>query len=387
MSARRWSFVARRRHRRARLPGAGGGPESARARLRLHWVGTRRGLEARVVPAADIPLHCLPMRGLRGKGPCSSCSRCAAGPVLAAVPVAAAAPPAGAGGGHGRLCLRARRRSPPGCCAAPAAAGAERRGRQRQPRPGALCRCYCHRAFPACFAGIRHGALPRQSGARRSAGGRPASGPGSGTASVRCRCWCSAAASAPGPSMRPCRRCRRPRRRAALAHQCGRRTWMRPAAYAAQRLAGVGAVSSPLSRTWPEAYAWADLVICRAGALTVAELAVTGRPSILVPLPHAIDDHQTANARFLADAGRPRLLPQARLDPATWRRAAGSLDDRRCAGGDGTRRRWPGAARATQDIADCCRGAAVMSAPGTRRAPPRCAGCATSTWSASAAAA
>ncbi|MEM6484331.1 MAG: undecaprenyldiphospho-muramoylpentapeptide beta-N-acetylglucosaminyltransferase [Pseudomonadota bacterium] len=61
------------------------------------------------------------------------------------------------------------------------------------------------------------------------------------------------------------------------------------------------------------AYAWADLVLCRAGALTVAELAVCGRPSILVPLPHAIDDHQTANARYLERAGAARLLPQNRL--------------------------------------------------------------------------
>ena len=61
------------------------------------------------------------------------------------------------------------------------------------------------------------------------------------------------------------------------------------------------------------AYAWADLVICRAGALTVAELAVCGRPALLVPLPHAIDDHQTRNARFLADAGAAVLLAQAQF--------------------------------------------------------------------------
>ena len=58
------------------------------------------------------------------------------------------------------------------------------------------------------------------------------------------------------------------------------------------------------------AYAWADLVICRAGALTVAELAAAGVASILVPFPHAVDDHQTFNARFLARAGGAVLLPQ-----------------------------------------------------------------------------
>jgi UDP-N-acetylglucosamine--N-acetylmuramyl-(pentapeptide) pyrophosphoryl-undecaprenol N-acetylglucosamine transferase len=58
------------------------------------------------------------------------------------------------------------------------------------------------------------------------------------------------------------------------------------------------------------AYAWADLVLCRAGALTVSELAIMGCPSILVPLPHAIDDHQTANARSLSDRGAAMLLRQ-----------------------------------------------------------------------------
>ena len=61
------------------------------------------------------------------------------------------------------------------------------------------------------------------------------------------------------------------------------------------------------------AYAWADVVICRSGALTVAELAVVGVASILVPYPHATDDHQTGNARFLSDAGAAILMPQETL--------------------------------------------------------------------------
>lgn len=63
-----------------------------------------------------------------------------------------------------------------------------------------------------------------------------------------------------------------------------------------------------------EAYAWADLVICRAGALTVSELAAAGVASLLVPFPHAVDDHQSANARYLADVGAALLLPQFELD-------------------------------------------------------------------------
>ena len=60
------------------------------------------------------------------------------------------------------------------------------------------------------------------------------------------------------------------------------------------------------------AYAWADLVICRAGALTLGELALAGRPALLVPYPFAVDDHQTANGLFLVRAGAAILLPQVR---------------------------------------------------------------------------
>ena len=63
------------------------------------------------------------------------------------------------------------------------------------------------------------------------------------------------------------------------------------------------------------AYEWADLVICRSGALTVAELAAAGVASVLVPFPHAVNDHQTANARFLVNVGGAFLLPQADLTP------------------------------------------------------------------------
>ena len=58
-------------------------------------------------------------------------------------------------------------------------------------------------------------------------------------------------------------------------------------------------------------YAEADLVICRAGAVTIAELSAGGMASILVPFPHAVDDHQTANARFLAGHGAAVLRGDA----------------------------------------------------------------------------
>ena len=62
-------------------------------------------------------------------------------------------------------------------------------------------------------------------------------------------------------------------------------------------------------------YASADLIICRAGASTIAELAAAGVASVLVPFPHAVDDHQTHNARFLAERGAALLVAQAELTP------------------------------------------------------------------------
>ena len=63
------------------------------------------------------------------------------------------------------------------------------------------------------------------------------------------------------------------------------------------------------------AYGNADFIICRAGALTVSEVAAVGLPAVFVPLPHAVDDHQTANARYLSDVGAALLCPQATLTP------------------------------------------------------------------------
>ena len=74
------------------------------------------------------------------------------------------------------------------------------------------------------------------------------------------------------------------------------------------------------------AYAAADLVICRAGAVTIAELSAGGMASILVPFPHAVDDHQTANARFLADRGAAILLPQRELTAERLAALIRSLD-------------------------------------------------------------
>jgi UDP-N-acetylglucosamine--N-acetylmuramyl-(pentapeptide) pyrophosphoryl-undecaprenol N-acetylglucosamine transferase len=73
-------------------------------------------------------------------------------------------------------------------------------------------------------------------------------------------------------------------------------------------------------------YAEADLVICRAGAVTIAELSAGGMASILVPFPHAVDDHQTANARFLSERGAAVLIQQRDLSPEKLAALIRSMD-------------------------------------------------------------
>jgi len=99
-----------------------------------------------------------------------------------------------------------------------------------------------------------------------------------------------------------------------IRHQAGERTL--ETAREAYRSAGVEADVVPFIRDMAEAYAWADLVVCRSGALTVSELAAAGVPSVLVPYPFAVDDHQVGNARYLADAGAARLIIQRDLTAA-----------------------------------------------------------------------
>lgn len=87
---------------------------------------------------------------------------------------------------------------------------------------------------------------------------------------------------------------------------------------AAYQSAGVlaGAKVEPFIEAMDKAYDWADIVLCRSGALTIAELAAAGVGSILVPFPFAVDDHQTHNGRFLESLGAARLISQKALDPS-----------------------------------------------------------------------
>ncbi|MGQ0443453.1 MAG: UDP-N-acetylglucosamine--N-acetylmuramyl-(pentapeptide) pyrophosphoryl-undecaprenol N-acetylglucosamine transferase, partial [Methylophilaceae bacterium] len=80
--------------------------------------------------------------------------------------------------------------------------------------------------------------------------------------------------------------------------------------------AGVEVNTKAYIQDMAEMYAWADVVICRSGALTIAELACVGVASVLVPFPHAVDDHQTFNARYLSDNGAALLIQQTEFNVA-----------------------------------------------------------------------
>jgi UDP-N-acetylglucosamine--N-acetylmuramyl-(pentapeptide) pyrophosphoryl-undecaprenol N-acetylglucosamine transferase len=99
-----------------------------------------------------------------------------------------------------------------------------------------------------------------------------------------------------------------PSQRQQVVHQAGEKHIVQ--LQNAYETAGVQVEAKAFITDMAAMYDWADLVICRAGALTVAELSAAGVASVLVPFPHAVDDHQTANAHYLSEAGAAVLIPQ-----------------------------------------------------------------------------
>jgi len=93
-----------------------------------------------------------------------------------------------------------------------------------------------------------------------------------------------------------------------VRHQCGEKQV--DSAARAYADAGIEASIEPFIADMAAVYGWADVVVCRAGALTLAELCAVGVGSVLVPFPQAVDDHQTRNAEYLVDRGAAQLLPQ-----------------------------------------------------------------------------
>ncbi|WP_268760214.1 UDP-N-acetylglucosamine--N-acetylmuramyl-(pentapeptide) pyrophosphoryl-undecaprenol N-acetylglucosamine transferase, partial [Candidatus Rhodobacter oscarellae] len=115
-----------------------------------------------------------------------------------------------------------------------------------------------------------------------------------------------------------------------VSHQAREEDHARVTEYYAQ--AGIRAEVQPFFRDVPDRISAAQLVIARAGASTVADLSVIGRPSILIPYAASIRDEQTANARALVDAQAAVLMPESKLDAATLsEHIAAILDDEQAA--------------------------------------------------------
>lgn len=277
------------------------------------WLGTRKGIEARLVPQAGIEIEWIPVAGLRGKGPLAL--------LLAPFRLLRALWSAN----------RAFRRHRP---AAALGMGGFASG------PGGLVAWL--RRIPLVLheqnsiAGLTNRLLarltPRVLAAFPQAFGAPVE------ASVVGNPIPAAVASLPAPASRFADRgdalrvlvlggsqgARSLNRSvpAALAeidaeleirHQCGREQVDSVAA--AYRERGLVAQVDAFIDDMADAYGWADIAICRAGAMTVFELAAAGLGAIFVPYPHAVDDHQAGNAAYLEQAGAALIIRDGELSP------------------------------------------------------------------------
>lgn len=294
--------------------------------VQVDWLGSPRGIENRLVPEAGIPLHRIAVSGLRGKG--------LTGWLLAPFNLARAVWQArrvirhvdpqlivGLGGfasGPGGLAAWLVRR-PLIIHEQNAVAGLTNRVLSRLAR-----RVYA--AFPEAFADraevignpVREeiaqlGETPRRAGDMSCRRLRLLVVGGSLGAQALNQRLPEALALLP-ESQRP-----------EVRHQAGRdkdaETRER------YREHGVEAEVTTFIGDMGSAYGWADLVVCRAGALTVSELAAAAKPALFVPLPHAVDDHQTANARALVDAQAARLMPQQEMSAVALADCLASLLD------------------------------------------------------------
>ncbi len=282
----------------------------------VHWLGARGGMECRQVPAHDIPIDVVDIRGLRGKGLAAwmqipwKLSRAVsqAFRLIGDIDPACAVSFGGYAAGPGGLAARLR--------------GVPLLVHEQNRIPGLTNRILARladrvlEAFPgtwkpsrrpvSCGNPVRDSVASLTDPASRLSGRR---GPvrilltgGSQGARALNRLLPAALGRLPAGL------------EVNVRHQAGNR-WL-DETQAAYREAGIRADVTEFIEDMAEAYGWADLVVCRAGALTVSEIAAAGIASVLVPFPHAVDDHQTANARYLEEAGAALLLPEANLTPA-----------------------------------------------------------------------
>jgi UDP-N-acetylglucosamine--N-acetylmuramyl-(pentapeptide) pyrophosphoryl-undecaprenol N-acetylglucosamine transferase len=272
------------------------------------WLGAEGGMETRLVPQHGIAIDAIPVKGLRGKG----FATLVAAPLRLLTAVRAAS----------RVVAQRRPRavvSFGGYAAGPGGIAARLRGipllvHEQNRAPGMTNRVLARFAkrvltgFPQTFRGIAEETVGNPVRAQIAAVPAPAqrlAARGDGPlrllvlgGSQGARALNSAVPQALTAFGAPVQ----------VRHQCGEK--LRAEAEQAYAQAGVAASVEPFIADMAAAYAGADLVVCRAGALTLAELCAAGVGSVLVPFPQAVDDHQTRNAEYLVEHGAALLLPQ-----------------------------------------------------------------------------
>jgi UDP-N-acetylglucosamine--N-acetylmuramyl-(pentapeptide) pyrophosphoryl-undecaprenol N-acetylglucosamine transferase len=293
----------------------------------IHYVGSERGIEARLVPAAGFPLTLLPGRGIQRR--------------LTTDNVAAAWGLVRAFGHAFTLLGRLRPRvvvALGGYASVPAAVAAVLRRipvvvAEQNAVPG-LANRLTGRFAKACAVSFPNTPLPRAvmtgnpvrdevrslDRPARRAGVRSAYGVGDDRVLIAAFGG-SLGARHVNEAVLGLAEAWHDRADVAIRHVIGERDWERYADRVAARRAATAAGGLRYEAVryeddMPSLYAAADLAVCRSGASSVAELAVVGLPAVLVPLPGAPGDHQTANARALVDVGAAALVPDADLDAA-----------------------------------------------------------------------
>ena len=281
------------------------------------WLGTELGIEARLVPAEGITVEWLSVGGLRGKG----LATLLAAPVRLVVAVSQAMRAIrrhrprvvlGAGGfasGPGGLAAWLLRR-PLVVHEQNAVAGLTNRVLARlatrvlEGFPGSFGRCVeAERVGNPVRPEIV--AIPAPEKRYRSREGR-----------ARLLVFGGSQGAARLNAVLPAAIAELPRElRPEVLHQTGRHN--HDETVQAYRARAIEADVRPFIDDMASAYGWADLAVCRSGALTVAELAAAGLPAILVPFPAAVDDHQTRNADYAVRAGAALLLPERDLTPVS----------------------------------------------------------------------
>jgi UDP-N-acetylglucosamine--N-acetylmuramyl-(pentapeptide) pyrophosphoryl-undecaprenol N-acetylglucosamine transferase len=279
------------------------------------WLGTQRGLEAKLVPPQQIEMEWITMSGLRGKGAATwlAAPFKLALAVWQSLKVMRRRRPSvvlGAGGfvsGPGGLAAWLTRR-PLVIHEQNAIAGMTNRLLARFARR-------VLEAFPGSFPSGAHAERVGNPVRREIAAMAPPAqryaerrGPlrvlvfGGSQGAARLNTVVPAALAIIDPTARPL-----------VIHQAGERHFENARELYAKH--GVQADVRAFIDDMADAYGWADLVVCRSGALTVSELAAAGLPAIFVPFAAAVDDHQTLNAKFLVDARAGLSIPEAALTP------------------------------------------------------------------------